>query len=109
VKSSNIRYIPTVDHLRAFAATLVVFYHGMQLFGSFLRTNGESFDRHWTFSKNPLVALVAEGHSAVALFLVLSGFIFTYGAAVRDISYWQFLANRMWRIAPSFFLPKPVS
>ena len=104
MKSSNIRYIPTVDHLRAFAAALVVFYHGMQLFGSFSRTNSESFDRHWTITKNPLLALVAEGHSAVALFLVLSGFIFTYGAAGRDISYWQFLANRMWRIAPLFFL-----
>jgi peptidoglycan/LPS O-acetylase OafA/YrhL len=107
VKSSSIRYIPTVDHLRAFAA-LVDFYHGMQRLGSFLRTSSESFDGRWTFSKNPL-ALVAERHSAVALFRVLRGFIFTYGAAVRAISYWQFLANRMRRIAPLFFLPRPVS
>jgi peptidoglycan/LPS O-acetylase OafA/YrhL len=104
VNSPNIRYIPTVDHLRAFAATLIVFYHGMQLFGSYARTGAESFDGTWTFTKNPLLALVAEGHAAVSLFIVLSGFIFAYGAAGRTVSYRQFITNRLWRIAPMFFV-----
>jgi peptidoglycan/LPS O-acetylase OafA/YrhL len=104
MRSSNIRYIPEVDHLRAFAATLVDFYHALQIIGTFSRTGNESFDNKWIVTNNPLLALIVEGHSAVTLFLVLSGFIFTYGAAGRDVSYRQFIANRMWRIAPMFFL-----
>jgi peptidoglycan/LPS O-acetylase OafA/YrhL len=104
VKSPNIRYVPAVDHLRAFAATLIVFYHGLQLFGGYFRTGREDFDGHWIFSRNPILTLIEEGHSAVSLFIVLSGFIFTYGATGREISYRQFITNRLWRIAPLFYL-----
>ena len=91
--SKNIRYIPAVDHLRAYAALLVLLYHSALVFVPI------DFAR-WPKTSNPFMAVVYEGHSGVALFLVLSGFIFTYGSAGRDIDYKTFLLNRVLRIYP---------
>lgn len=99
--SSNIKYIPQVDHLRAVAAIWIVLYHGEQLIEAFLRT-GKDFAGEWHYTMNPLIALVREGHSAVALFMVLSGFIFSYGTYGKSISYRGFMLNRLLRIYPLF-------
>ena len=53
-------------------------------------------------SGNPLVSLVDEGHSGVALFMVVSGFIFTVIAGAREVHYGGFLRNRIIRIYPLF-------
>ena len=91
--SKNIRYIPAIDHLRAYAALLVLLYHCVFLIVPIQYEN-------WPKAGNPFSALIYEGHTGVALFLVLSGFIFTYGSAGREIEYKSFLINRLLRIYP---------
>jgi peptidoglycan/LPS O-acetylase OafA/YrhL len=105
MKSPNIRYLPAVDHLRGMAALLIVYYHALLTFRSHMLTalnvpNPEA----WIRAKQPLVSLVVEGHTAVGFFMVLSGFIFTFGAWDRDIGYWQFLKNRVLRIYPLYLV-----
>ena len=46
------------------------------------------------------MTVIHEGHTGVALFIVLSGFIFIYGSADKKIIYLQFLRNRILRIYP---------
>jgi peptidoglycan/LPS O-acetylase OafA/YrhL len=102
MKSSNIRYLPEVDHLRALAAVLIVFYHGFLLLRSKIAFNTSFNESQWIRTKNPLLAFITEGHTAVALFMVLSGFIFMYGAYKRPFSASKFLLNRVLRIYPLF-------
>ena len=98
--SVNRKYIPEVDQIRAFAALLVLFYHGLQLIGARL-AHGVAFDQSlWIFSSNPLLAILEEGHSGVGLFIVLSGFILALGAVGNNVRYGQFLLARILRIYP---------
>jgi len=101
VHSSNIKFLPQVDHLRAFAAIWIVLYHGFQIIGSVARS-GEQFSGKWIYSKNFVYSAILEGHSAVALFMTLSGFIFTYGAFGKAVNYRGFIKNRMLRIYPMY-------
>ncbi len=100
MKSRNIAYLPEVDHLRAFAALLIVFYHGLHLFRSRLLHDQPFEFSHWISTGNVALATIAEGHTAVALFMVLSGFIFTWGAWGHRVSYGAFVVNRVLRIYP---------
>lgn len=99
--STNRRYIPELDQVRGFAALLVLFYHGFQLFGARLAHNAD-FDatRHWVFASNPIIAFIEEGHSAVGLFIVLSGFVLSLGAIGNRVAYKPFLIARALRICP---------
>ena len=102
MKSANIQYLPGVDHLRGVAALLIVLYHGVQLYSHRL-LYGAPFDPgKWPETRNPLWTPVVEGHTAVALFMVLSGFIFTYGARDSELVYGKFLRNRVLRIFPLY-------
>lgn len=83
-------YLSRLDHLRFFAAALVVVFHYFHTRLGDLR------------SGNPLVSLVDEGHTGIALFMVISGFIFTVIAGGRDIHYGGFIKNRVLRIYPLF-------
>lgn len=104
MKSLNIRYIPAVDHLRGFAALLIFFYHGFALIGYQLEY-GEPFSfTHWNVASNPFSALLIEGHTAVSLFMVLSGFIFTIGSYQSQVRYSDFVRNRFLRTYPLFVL-----
>jgi peptidoglycan/LPS O-acetylase OafA/YrhL len=101
MRSVNIKYVPAVDQLRGMAATLILFYHGFQFYSHVLRFGpGGISEADHIKTTNPLLALVVEGHSSVAMFMVLSGFIFTYGALDKEISYRRFFTNRLWRIFP---------
>ncbi|MEV3992197.1 acyltransferase [Streptomyces sp. NPDC049837] len=105
MRSSDDRvYLAPVDHLRAVAAVLVVLYHGCQLLSA--RIEGRRFvpATDWLYSANPAATLVFEGHTGVALFMVLSGFIFTVGAYGRPIRYGRFLTNRLLRIYPLYLV-----
>lgn len=104
MRSVNIRYMPAVDHLRAYAALLIVFYHGLHLFSYFARFQREFGIDEWLQPGNPLLAFVAEGHTAVALFMVLSGFILTQAALDSGVDYRRFLRNRLLRTYPLFLL-----
>lgn len=50
------------------------------------------------------LSLIEEGHAGVALFFVISGFIFAHLYGQRDVAYWQFMAKRALRILPMFVL-----
>lgn len=103
--SVNVSYIPAVDHLRGFAETLMVFYHGLTLISyAFAYGAPFNYDRWLSAGANPLYALVIEGHSAVALFMTLSGFIFAHAALGKQVAYRPFITNRLLRIFPMFML-----
>lgn len=98
MKSVNIPYIEGVDQLRGVAALLVLLYHGTIFFAAKLGHDGL-----WLFSPyNPLLTLVFEGHTGVSLFIVLSGFIFTYGTYDWEIDYRAFVKNRILRVYPLY-------
>jgi peptidoglycan/LPS O-acetylase OafA/YrhL len=102
--SFNRRYMPEVDHLRAFAALLVLFYHGFQLIGAQL-VHGAGFNvSFWVYASNPVISVIEEGHSGVALFIVLSGFILSLGAVGKTIDFRKFLTARVLRIYPMFMV-----
>jgi peptidoglycan/LPS O-acetylase OafA/YrhL len=105
MRSENRSYIPEVDHLRAFAALLILVYHGYQLIGSHL-TYGRAFgsDLPWPQNASPVMAVVVEGHSAVSLFIVLSGFILSYGLFDKTVDFRGFLVARCARIYPMMIL-----
>jgi peptidoglycan/LPS O-acetylase OafA/YrhL len=104
VRSKNIAYLPAVDHIRGFAALLILFYHGVTLI-SYELIHAQPFTfEHWLSATNVLTAPIIEGHSAVALFMVLSGFIFTVGTYGQEIRYTAFIKNRLLRTYPLFLL-----
>ncbi|HKP58531.1 MAG TPA: acyltransferase [Polyangiales bacterium] len=103
MRSPNIKYLVGLDHLRAFAALLIVFYHGLHLLSLQPRAGARGdVAPFWWISNNPLAALIEEGHTSVALFMVLSGFVFSVGALGRNINYGAYLKNRFLRIYPLF-------
>src|SRR5438445_4438592 len=83
-------HLPRLDHLRFLAAGLVVVYHYS----------------HWKLPQwsgsNPLVNLVRVGHTGVALFIVMSGFLFGIITNGKRISYRLFIINRIIRIYPAY-------
>jgi len=93
MRSSNIQYDPKLDHLRAGAALLVFLYHTYHVFYG-----------HWQAAPHAALAgWIVEGHSGVALFFVLSGFLFMRIAiAVPEIHWRGFMRNRLLRIFPLF-------
>lgn len=104
MRSSNRQYLASVDHLRAYAAVLVLLYHGVHMVTPHLRSLQDGDPGGWLYTDDPLSALVIEGHTAVALFMVLSGFIFTIGTLGKDVHYGRFLGNRVLRIFPLYLV-----
>ncbi|MGX1664557.1 acyltransferase family protein [Streptomyces sp. NPDC055366] len=102
MRSRNRQYLVSVDHLRAYAALLVLFCHGTHMISPHLREIANGAPNSWLYTENPLGTLVVEGHTGVALFMVLSGFIFTIGTLGKDIHYGRFLGNRVLRIFPLY-------
>lgn len=103
--SKNIKYLPAIDILRGFAALLVVMYHGFHLFSYQLNYHQSFQFDHWPHSLNPLTTLLIEGHTAVTLFMVTSGFIFTFGNLNKTrLDYRYFIYNRVLRIYPLMLL-----
>lgn len=102
MRSPNANYLPAVDHLRALAALLVLALHASERFYYALVHANADFEQHFFVmpSSNPLTVLLVEGRSGVTLFMVLSGFIFTYTAYGRAVDYPRFLLNRVLRIYP---------
>jgi peptidoglycan/LPS O-acetylase OafA/YrhL len=103
LESKNQRYEPGLDHIRAFAASWIVVYHAFQLISAKL-IHDAPFDPYqdWVVSPNPFYSLITEGHTAVGLFMVLSGFVLARAAIGSDVDYWKFIKNRLLRIYPLF-------
>ena len=89
MKSSTGKYYQALDHIRAVAVFVVFVWH----FNHF--DNGQF--------ANPLVfplSLFTEGHTGVAIFMVLSGYLFAKLLGNKKINYPVFLYNRGLRLLP---------
>ncbi len=93
MKSSTGKYFIGLDHVRALAAFIVFTWH-------FIHVNNGHFAPPPTF---PL-SLLTEGHTGVALFMVLSGYLFAKLLDGKNIIYTQFIWNRFLRLVPLLFL-----
>lgn len=90
MQTTQTQYLPRLDHLRFYAAALVVMFHFFHGHHGDMKAN------------NPLLSLVDEGHTGIGLFMVISGYIFTVIAGDHKVLYWPFLRNRFIRIYPLF-------
>lgn len=88
--SANTPYIARLDHLRLYAALMVLMFH---FFHFYIGTISP---------RNPLLTLIDEGHVGVGLFMVVSGFIFSHIAYGKTLDYARFLFNRAVRILPLY-------
>ncbi|WP_375413855.1 acyltransferase family protein [uncultured Bradyrhizobium sp.] len=100
--SVNRGYIPEIDQIRGYAALLVLFYHGLNLFSQQMLFGVLYAPAYRLQTINPIMAFVYEGHSGVGLFIVLSGFILTMGCVGRKIDYGKFLLSRILRLYPLY-------
>ena len=101
---SKATHLEGIDHIRAILAILIVFYHCLNLLSyeaQAINSNKSPFD-FWQITTNPFWAFIIEGHTAVAGFMVLSGFIFSYTAGLHNINALKFYKNRFLRIYPLF-------
>lgn len=83
-----------LDHLRAMAALMVFYWHGLRAVG-IQPSEVPSF---------PPATLFEEGYIGVSLFIAITGFIFTVLTHGKEINYFGFLKNRFLRLFPLLFL-----
>lgn len=90
--SLNTKYIERLDHLRFFAAIILIFHH----FRGDVDWNG-----HLQL-KSLLPLWLENGSTGVSFFLVLTGFLFCQisKGGEKNIKYWGFIYNRVLRIFP---------
>ena len=108
VSGPNGSHFDKLDHLRFLAALLILLHHGVP--AVICAVNGLACDAVNTvrltanLSGLDLIAkaLVFEGHSAVALFITLSGFLFARICGTAAIRYDKFVVNRILRIYPMY-------
>ena len=93
MKSSSGKYFIGLDHVRAIAAFIVFTWH-------FNTVNNGHLAPPPAF---PL-SLLSEGHTGVALFMVLSGYLFAKLLDGKNIVYKSFIWNRFLRLAPLLFI-----
>ncbi|MCI2282221.1 acyltransferase family protein [Colwellia sp. MSW7] len=89
MKSSSGKYFIGLDHIRAFACFMVFTWHFIHI------NNGQ-------LSEPPIFpfSLLTEGHTGVALFMVLSGYLFSKLLSGKKIIFKEFVWNRFLRLAP---------
>lgn len=96
MKSSSGAHYPALDHVRAVAAFMVFAWHFTH------STNGYPVP----FDAVPVALLspLDEGHTGVALFMTLSGYLFAKILAGQRIHFGLFLLNRALRLLPLLVL-----
>lgn len=82
-----------LDHVRALAAFMVFTWH-------FIHVN----DNHLAQASIIPLPLLTEGHTGVALFMTLSGYLFAKLLEGKEINYLSFLWNRALRLLPMLAL-----
>lgn len=90
MQSRNTGYIERLDHLRFFAAALVVMFHTWLMTGGSAQRGGLH------------IPLIDQGHVGVQLFMVISGFILAVISYGKDLEPLRFYWNRILRIYPLF-------
>ena len=93
MKSSSGEHYLGLDHLRAIAAFLVVSFH-------FCHQNDSGYLQHTQAPSFFPLAILDQGHTGVALFMTLSGYLFSKLLEGRDFSFKLFLFNRGLRLLP---------
>ncbi|HLT38302.1 MAG TPA: acyltransferase [Enhygromyxa sp.] len=99
--SLNVSYVEGLDHLRGFAAFMVLFHHG------FWVSLGMHYPppitwNNWPKATNPLFAPLIETHVFVTVFFIVSGFIFTLVGFDKQLAYGKYMRNRVLRVMPVF-------
>ena len=89
MKSSSGAYFIALDHIRAVAVFFVFAWHFVHVIVPF----------EYTPAVFPF-ALLDEGHTGVALFMTLSGYLFAKLLEGKSIDYLSFLRNRALRLLP---------
>jgi len=92
LKSTTGDYFQALDHVRALAAFTVFFWH----FNTFN-------DGHLAAPLLFPLSFLTEGHTGVAIFMTLSGYLFAKLLNRRQIVFIPFLWNRFIRLAPLLF------
>jgi peptidoglycan/LPS O-acetylase OafA/YrhL len=92
MRSTEGIYFSRLDHVRAAAAYLVFVWHFLHMTPRF----------PVPYATGPVFpfALLDEGHTGVALFMTLSGFLFARLVGDRTIDFPRFLWSRAMRLAP---------
>ncbi|WP_310482836.1 acyltransferase [Chamaesiphon sp. VAR_48_metabat_403] len=93
MKSSSGLHFIALDHVRALAAFMVVTWHFIHA------TNGYPVPFSYVPELFPL-CLLDEGHTGVALFMTLSGYLFAKLVDGKSISFGAFIWNRVLRLLP---------
>src|SRR3990167_4468867 len=97
MRSSTGAHFIALDHVRALAAFMVFAWHFTHA------SNGYPVPFDYVPSLFPF-ALLDEGHTGVALFMTLSGYLFAKLLDGKSISYPAFLWNRVLRLVPLLLL-----
>jgi peptidoglycan/LPS O-acetylase OafA/YrhL len=92
MRSTEGLYYSRLDHVRAFAAYLVFMWHFLHMTPSY----------PVPYASTPIFpfALFDEGHTGVALFMTLSGYLFAKLVGDKQIDFGNFLWSRAVRLAP---------
>src|SRR5262245_55679152 len=93
MRSSSGEHFVALDHVRALAAFLVFCWHFLH------GVNGEPIAFEFFPAFVPLTVL-DEGHTGVALFMTLSGYLFAKLLDGRRVHYPRFVWNRCLRLLP---------
>jgi peptidoglycan/LPS O-acetylase OafA/YrhL len=92
LKSSSGKYYVALDHVRALAIFVVFTWH-------FVNINYGAAQYNTPVPIFPL-SLLMEGHTGVAIFMTLSGYLFAKLLDGKDINYKSFIWNRCIRLLP---------
>lgn len=95
MKSTEGQHYLALDQLRGIAAYLVVMWHFLH--------SASGLAAPVPYEGAPLLAIVDEGHTGVALFMALSGYLFAKLCDGRRVQYGAFIANRALRLFPLLF------
>jgi peptidoglycan/LPS O-acetylase OafA/YrhL len=92
MRSTEGLYYSRLDHVRAFAAYLVFMWHFLHMTPNY----------PVPYASAPIFpfALFDEGHTGVALFMTLSGYLFAKLVGNKQIEFGNFLWSRAVRLAP---------
>ena len=93
MRSSSGAHFIALDHVRALAVFMVITWHFTH------GTNGYPVPFNYVPALFPL-SLLDEGHTGVALFMTLSGYLFAKLLEGKSINYPAFLWNRFLRLFP---------
>jgi peptidoglycan/LPS O-acetylase OafA/YrhL len=91
MRSGNTAYIERLDHLRFYAAALVLLFHAWLLIGGATRAIRQ-------------IPIINQGQVGVQLFMVISGFILAIISYDKELSAPRFYLNRALRIYPLFLV-----